>query len=404
MPREVEEAAHESAHEVSDGAVLLVGLVRPERHAVHRPLVRREPAQQRIGDRAAGGAHGREDDLAEAQEPELRVLGEHPEKMRRARAGVSHHEQWAGGHDVLAQRAARGRSLGEAGRRERHRDRQHRARLGPVVDRGAVAPEQAGEVRRAAPDEERRDVARDGVGQLHAKKLSAADHPPTTPTRGQPWARVVAVSTTAAPALRPVAHAGARVRLLLLAPGEGHAAGVDLDNGGLVWATWDPEASNIVPIRLKPLDVITARTHVNPPLPDPARPEAVTLDGPPVAVGRLRGRRAERLLRPLHHPERDQLLGFAGPAVPYWTLAGDRPSMAVVAPRGPVVLTPTPDGLAVRFTWRSVVHELPCTDAAAAAAVTANGGAVRAPRRLLVTLSEPYLGHCYKLVPTLLPA
>lgn len=210
-------------------------------------------------------------------------------------------------------------------------------------------------------------------------------------------------ASAASATLRPVARAGARVRLLLLAPGEDSAAGVDLDTGGLVWATWDPEASNIVPIRLKPLDVVTARTLANPPLPDPARPEAVALEGPPVAVGKLRGRRAERLLRPLHHPERDQLLGFAGPAVPYWTLAGDRPSMTVVAPHGPVVLAPTEDGLVVRFMWRAVMHTLPCTDPAAIRTVRKTGGAVRAPRRLLVTLSEPYLGHCYKLVPALLP-
>jgi len=193
------------------------------------------------------------------------------------------------------------------------------------------------------------------------------------------------------------------VRLLLLAPGEGEAACVDLDTGGLLWAIWDPEASNVVPIRLRPLDVVTARTVINPAPPDPARPETIELVDPPVAIGRLRGRRAQRLLTPLHHPEKDQLLGFAGPAVPYWTLAGDHPSMTIVNPYGDVVLLPTDDGLVVRFRFRGVVHEMPCTDASAAAAVTAKGGAVKAPRRLLVTLSAPYLGHCYKVVPALLP-
>lgn len=193
------------------------------------------------------------------------------------------------------------------------------------------------------------------------------------------------------------------MRLLLLAPGEGEAACIDLDTGGLLWAVWDPESSNVVPIRLRPLDVVTARTVINPPPPDPSRPETVELVDPPVAVGRLRGRRAQRLLTPLHHPEKDQLLGFAGPAVPYWTLAGDHPSMTIVNPYGDVVLTPTVDGLTVRFRFRGVVHELPCTDASAAAAVTAKNGPVKAKRRLLVTLSAPYLGHCYKIVPALLP-
>jgi len=193
------------------------------------------------------------------------------------------------------------------------------------------------------------------------------------------------------------------VRLLLLAPGEDEAACIDLDTGGLLWAVWDPEASNVVPIRMRPLDVVTGRTVPNPAAPDPSRPETIELVDPPVAVGRLRGRRAQRLLTPLHHPEKDQLLGFAGPAVPYWTLAGDHPSMTIVNPYGEVVLVPTPDGLVVRFRFRGVVHELPCTDASAAAAVTAKNGAVKAKRRLLVTLSTPYLGHCYKVVPALLP-
>ncbi len=196
-----------------------------------------------------------------------------------------------------------------------------------------------------------------------------------------------------------------RLRLLLLAPGDGEAAGIDLDTGGLVWAVWDPEASNVVAIRLRPLDVVTARTVANPPAPDPARPETVELKDPPVAIGRLQGRRAARLLTPLHHPEKNELLGFAGPAVPYWTLEGDHPSMTIVNPYGDVVLVTTEEGLMVRFRFRGHVNELPCTDQAAIDAIAKRGGhSLRAKRRLLVTLSAPYLGHCYKIVPALLPA
>ena len=207
------------------------------------------------------------------------------------------------------------------------------------------------------------------------------------------------------PAFRtPVAPVGARVRLLLLAPGECEAACVDLDTGGLVWAVWDPEASNVVPIRLRALDVVTARTVANPAPPDPSRPETIELVDPPVAIGRLRGRRAQKLLTPLHHPEKNELLGFAGEAVPYWTLAGDHPSMTIVKPHGDVVLGPGTEGLMVRFRFRGHVNELPCTDPVAHEAVEKRGGhLLRAKRRLLVTLSPPYLGHCYKTVPALLP-
>ena len=191
---------------------------------------------------------------------------------------------------------------------------------------------------------------------------------------------------------------------MLLAPGDSDAAAIDLDTGALVWATWDPEASNVVPIRLRTLDVVSARTVPNPAQPDPARPETIELHEPPVAIGRLRGRRAQKLLTPLHHPEKQELLGFAGEAVPYWTLAGDQPSMTIVNPHGDIVLAPADNGLVVRFRFRGHVQELPCTDPAALDAMHKRGGhLLRAKRRLLVTLSPPFFGHCYKTVPALLP-
>ena len=203
---------------------------------------------------------------------------------------------------------------------------------------------------------------------------------------------------------KPVAPLGARVRLLLLAPTEDDAACIDLDTGGLVWAKWDLDASNVVPIRLRQLDVVTARTVANPAPPDPSRPETIELSEAPVAIGRLRGRRAQKLITPLHHPEKNDLLGFAGEAVPYWTLAGDRPSMTIVKPNGDIVLSPTAEGLIIKFRFRGHVHELPCTDPNAIEAVNKrNGHPVRATRRLLVALSEPFFGHCYKTVPALLP-
>lgn len=202
---------------------------------------------------------------------------------------------------------------------------------------------------------------------------------------------------------KPVVPVGARVRLLLLAPGDGEAACIDLDTGGLVWATWDVENSAVVPIRLRPLDVVSGRSVVNPSPLDPLRPETVELVDAPVAIGKLRGRRAQKLLTPLHHPEKDQILGFAGPATPYWTLAGDHPSMTIVNPYGEIVLCPSDEGVAVRFRFRGVVHEMPCTDPVAYDAVEKKRGAVKAKRRLLVTLSPPYLGHCYKVVSALLP-
>jgi len=85
------------------------------------------------------------------------------------------------------------------------------------------------------------------------------------------------------------------------------------------------------------------------------------------------------------------LLGFAGPAVPYWTLTGERASVAVVAPSARPVLA----GGECRFQWRNTLHALPVLPAALASCPSR-------PRHLLVALSPPRAGHCYKVVAGLL--
>ena len=192
---------------------------------------------------------------------------------------------------------------------------------------------------------------------------------------------------------------GTTVELLVLAA-RGHTlAAVDLHCGGLTWVTYPPDAPTAV---LRPFDVIRAVAGPEPAA-DPSRPDTIALAATPDVIGRLRGRRAERLLRPLLHPD-EHLLGFAGPAIPFWTLTGDRPSLAVVEPKGPVIVRGDDDGLHCRFEWRGLSHELPFTDlrAKVASAARQHGG-IRVDRRLLVALTPPYLGHCYKVVAALLP-
>jgi hypothetical protein len=179
----------------------------------------------------------------------------------------------------------------------------------------------------------------------------------------------------------------AEVDLLVLAGGHRGCAAVDLSTGGLVHAHW-PEV--VAPS--SPFTLVRARVADDQDELDPTRPEALTLAGPPRPVGRLHQRRAERWLRALLHPAGEHLLGFAGSATPYWTLNGDRPSVALVAPPArPMVL-----GSWCRFRWRNVVHTLPILP-------TALPFAPPRPRRLLVSLSAPVEGHCYKVVAGLLP-
>lgn len=83
----------------------------------------------------------------------------------------------------------------------------------------------------------------------------------------------------------------------------------------------------------------------------------------------------------------DHLLGFAGPAVPCWTLTGERASVAVIAPK----TRPVVQGGECRFQWCDIPHVLPVLPAALA-------DCPARPRRLLVALSPPRAGHCYKVV------
>lgn len=161
---------------------------------------------------------------------------------------------------------------------------------------------------------------------------------------------------------------------------------MQLDTGALVTARWEEPTTG-----LAPLVIARARVAVDQSDADPVRPEEVTLDAPPRPLGPATRRRAERLLRAVLHPSDEHLLGIAGPATPYWALDGNRPSIAVVAPSA----APVVSGSLCRFRWRNLVHALPVLPQALATRPAH-------PRRLVVTLSAPRRGYCYKVVVALL--
>jgi hypothetical protein len=193
---------------------------------------------------------------------------------------------------------------------------------------------------------------------------------------------------------------------MLVLAAEPHACvSVDVASGAFVRARYPDGAF----ARLAPLDVATAEVAAPDTPLDTTRPELVDLATAPRRVGRLGRRRAERLLRPLLHPRGRPLLGFVGPAVRFWTLTGDRPSVAIVEPeRGPR-LRPAAHGYDCHFQWQGLRHVLPLADRGAAAALDRWGPAHLArvlgfpPRRLLVALTPPVNGYCYKVVAGLLP-
>jgi len=174
-------------------------------------------------------------------------------------------------------------------------------------------------------------------------------------------------------------------------------AAVDVASGALVRARWagQPTGRWAGGGVLDSYDVVVGRVAADQGVPDAARPESVVLDGPPRVVGRIRPRQAERWLRPLLHPRREPILGLAGPAAPYWTLSGDRPSLSLVAPGSRLLLYRVAAGAFCRFRWRDRVHQLPLTP-------TAAHRVPGRPRRLLVALTAPLDGYCHKVVAAVL--
>lgn len=202
---------------------------------------------------------------------------------------------------------------------------------------------------------------------------------------------------------RLTAEPGVSLELLVLAGNADHCAGVEISCGVLVRA-WTPGPSER---RLRPYDVVAVTLAADPEaLPDPMEPEAVVLAAPPTPIGRLAGRRVEKLLRPLLHPADAPLLSSHAPAVPFWERRPDHPSIALVEPEGFVSLRREPGYLGCRFSWQGKDRELPCLDRRLAAEMDRSGRqrvVAEKRTRLLVSLTPPIDGHCHKVVEAVLP-
>lgn len=218
------------------------------------------------------------------------------------------------------------------------------------------------------------------------------------------------MSTSTAPEFHPVLKdlprvrvaAGVTLQLLVVAADGFHCAGVDLASGALV-RSWSPVAAET---RIRPYDVVEVTLDGDSDtVPDPAQPEALALTEAPRIIDRITGRRCERLLRPLLHPQNQPLLGILATAIPFWERRGDHPSIAVVEPDGKISFHRQGPYLACRFDWQGHQRELPCLDRAVAGHMDRHGRAVLTAAkgdRLVVALTAPIDGRCHKVVETLL--
>lgn len=221
----------------------------------------------------------------------------------------------------------------------------------------------------------------------------------------------MSIVTTTAPDFQGIAKEvpqlmvapGATLDLLVVASEGSQCAGVDLVSGTLTRA-WS-KAPLATLARQYDVVRVTLAEDLDA-LPDPAEPEAVALSEPPEVVGRITGRRAEKLIRPLLHPRAEPLLGSHAPALPFWERRADHPSIALVEPEGPVMFRREASYLACKFAWQGVVRELPCLDRRLASEMDRAGrtrASAPARARLVVALTPPIAGHCHKVVEAVLP-
>lgn len=231
---------------------------------------------------------------------------------------------------------------------------------------------------------------------------------PARPPRGRALLRGVV------PRDRALMVGGAKLRLLVLACSPDGTTAVDLASRSLLRMriTWpDGHAPD-----LSPFDVVEATVADDPECDDLAQPEAVTVAAPPRGVGPLRGRRVRKMLARLAATHDGPLLGFHGPSAPYWDFRGLRPSVALIHPtRGPQLMRRRVDGSTwVRFGWERDDVWLPVEDERAIRALDASrrdrlaGKPLTAafgfsPHYLLVAVSSPRTGHCYKVCAAVLP-
>ncbi len=213
---------------------------------------------------------------------------------------------------------------------------------------------------------------------------------------------------------RSAIEGGTDLHLLVLSCTDDDTTAVDLSSGALIRlrVPW-PEGH--AP-DLAAFELVEATLARDPERDDLAQPEAANAADLPRQVGTLRGRRVRRLLARLAAPPDGPLLGFPGPSAPDWEFRGARPSTALVEPtRGPQLLRRPTDGSTwVRFGWERDDVWLPVEDRHAVRALDAarrerlSGKDLATalgfdPQYLLVSLTPPRDGHCYKVCSAVLP-
>jgi len=282
----------------------------------------------------------------------------------------------------------------------------------PGVTSGPAVPARADSLARAQGEDETGDEGPDAAGDesAAARPGTAPRREPTTPTDPSRLLRRSARRSERVPTA-----GGSTLHLLVLSSTVEDTTVVDLATRTVmrIRVPWpeghDPDIGTF--------DVVEVTLADDPERDDLAQPEATTVADLPRHVGTLRGRRLRKLLRRLVARPDGPLLGFPGASAPYWEFRGFRPSVALIEPtrRPQLIRRQADDSTWVRFGWDRDDVWLPVEDRNAARALDAarrerlSGKALATalgfePQYLLVTVSPPRDGHCYKVCAAVLPA
>jgi len=104
-----------------------------------------------------------------------------------------------------------------------------------------------------------------------------------------------------------------------------------------IFPAWVEPSERTDPLDLEPYDTIVAYRFPSGEVPDPARPDLISIEPPARKRKPASRRKTARLLKDLVPSKEEPLLGFFGPSSRYWTFQADRPSVAI-APVGKDVM------------------------------------------------------------------
>jgi hypothetical protein len=178
---------------------------------------------------------------------------------------------------------------------------------------------------------------------------------------------------------------------------------------------------------LQPYDTIVAYRSPAGEVPDPARPDLISIERPARRRKPARRSKTARLLEDLVSSRDEPLLGFFGPSSRYWTFQADKPSVAIAPVGKDVVVYKTESNALpwVGFQRGRFEEHLPLLDQRVALALESivpddnnpaavgNGGRILTiselkkslgfiPRYLVAVLAPPKDGRCQKMAVGLL--